>query len=523
MVAPVYVSASRKAFWLFWSGAAAVTLGVLLHLPMYLMGAPMGYRLAGMEMDAPMIAGMVAIVLGTAAAGVALIRPATVSPADLAALPPDETAWEPGLAPAHWGLMLTLTLALVIDVMKPATLGFVVPGTLVEYGLTRREVAVLPLAALAGTTAGSYVWGVLADRMGRRGAILLAAIMFIGTSICGAMPSFGGNLAMCFLMGLSAGGMLPIAYTLLAETIPARQRGWFLVLIGGVGLAGGYLAASGAAALLEPHFGWRVMWFLGLPTGVVLILLNQFIPESPSFLMLRGEVEEARAIVRRYRMTTLSLHASRPAAAGADVLTSPSFSKVTIALTICALAWGLVNHGLLLWLPADLRARGISAAASDRLLANAALLALPVSVATAFMYHRWSTKGTLAAMTGVMMAGLAGVTLLGWVVPLSGVAPTILIAFLLVGTSGTIAVLLPYCAECYPAAVRGRATGLVAGSSKLGGIVAQLVTLGALVPGLGAAAALLIVPATLGAVLVARNGPETKGRRLETVDTGLRP
>ena len=46
------------------------------------------------------------------------------------------------------------------------------------------------------------------------------------------MPDFYWNLGMCFLMGLGVGGMLPIAYALLAETIPARHRGWLMVLVG---------------------------------------------------------------------------------------------------------------------------------------------------------------------------------------------------------------------------------------------------------------------------------------------------
>ncbi len=508
--------AAARAFWL---GACAVTVGVVLHVPMFLMAASMGYRLAGMEMDDGMLLGMALIVLGTAATGLALVRPVVAAAPGAAAAWPDATAQEPKLVAAHWGLMLTLTMALVIDVMKPATLGFVVPGTMREYGLTRQEVALLPFVALTGTTVGSYVWGVLADRMGRRGAILLAAIMFIGTSICGAMPSFGWNLAMCFLMGLSAGGMLPIAYTLLAETVPARHRGWFLVLLGGVGLVGGYLAASGAAALLEPHFGWRIMWFLGLPTGVALVLLNRFIPESPSFLLLRGEAEEARAIMRRYRMAPPSLLPTRAAAVSGGRLLRRPFGTLTLALNLCALAWGLVNYGLLLWLPADLRAKGIGVGASDALLAHAALFALPTAMVTAFLYHRWSTKWTLVLMSSVTLAGLLAVTLLGSLVPLRGAMPVLLVTLLLVGTGGVIAVLLPFSAESYPAAVRGRATGLVAGSSKLGGIVAQLVTMGAVVPALAMAALALAVPVALGAALVGRYGAETRGRRLEELDT----
>jgi len=516
-----FVPGRRSAPWVFWLGTAAVTAGVILHLPMFIMSAPMGYRMAGMPMDNGMLAGMALIVLGILAAGLALLRP---SVAEAPGSPPawtDIAAQEPKLTLAHWVLMATITIALVIDVMKPATLGFVVPGTIVEYRMTRHSVAVLPFLALTGTCIGSYVWGVLADRMGRRGAILLAAVMFIGTSICGAMPTFRWNLAMCFLMGLSAGGLLPIAYTLLAETIPPRQRGWALVLVGAVGSVGGYLASSTAAALLEPHFGWRIMWFLGLPTGVMLMGLSRFIPESPSFLLLRGEVAEARAVMQRYRMNLASLPPRPTRATSGGVLLRSPFGLMTLALNLCAVAWGLVNFGLLLWLPADLRAAGVGVGASDALLAHAALLALPIAVAATALYHYWSTKWTLVAMSSVMLAGLVGVSSLGSAVPLHGNMPIVLLTLLVVGTGGMIAVLLPFSAESYPAAVRGRATGMVAGSSKLGGILAQVITMAAAVPGLATVALVLALPVVAGAALTGRFGTETRGRRLEELDLAM--
>ena len=85
---------------------------------------------------------------------------------------------------------------------------------------------------------------------------------------------------MCFLMGAAAGGMLPVTYALLAEIMPTKHRGWCLVLIGGIGAVGGYLASSGLSALLQPFFGWRIMWFLNFPTGLLLIALSPLIPES---------------------------------------------------------------------------------------------------------------------------------------------------------------------------------------------------------------------------------------------------
>ena len=147
---------------------------------------------------------------------------------------------------------------------------------------------------------GSIVWGVLADIYGRKATILLSAVMFVGTSICGAMPSLAWNVGMCFMMGAAAGGMLPVTYALLAEMMPSKHRGWSLVLVGGLGAIGGYFAASGFSALLQPFFGWRILWILNLPTGLSLVLLGALIPESAKFLLARGRREEARRVMERF-------------------------------------------------------------------------------------------------------------------------------------------------------------------------------------------------------------------------------
>jgi putative MFS transporter len=124
----------------------------------------------------------------------------------------------------------------------------------------------------------------------------MAAITFIATSICGSMPSFALNMLMCFIMGLGVGGMLPIMFTIMAETIPARHRGWLLVLIGG-DVAGAYIITSWLAAALVPELSWRILWLIGFPTGLVLILLSRWIPESPRFLLAHGRADEAAAVM----------------------------------------------------------------------------------------------------------------------------------------------------------------------------------------------------------------------------------
>lgn len=507
----------RQAVWAFVLGCVAVTLGVLAHLPMFAMARAMHYHLAGMPMDNLMLGGMALILLGTAIAAYGLLPRELAAQrkaaADIVIAAPEDAS----LSAAHWGLMAVLVIALIIDVMKPASLGFTVPGMISEYGVPKKTVSLVPFFALAGTVTGSVLWGWIADLYGRKASILLSAVMFVGTSICGAMPSLAWNIAMCFMMGAAAGGMLPVTYALLAEMMPNRHRGWSLVLVGGLGAVGGYFAASGLSALLQPMFGWRILWLANLPTGLTLVLLGALIPESAKFLLARGRVEEAEAVMRRF-----GAHATYASAAVPETRESKALSGLALygkltALSICALSWGLINFGLLLWLPADLVAKGYSVSVSSRLLAESALIAFPTVFAAALLYSRWSTKGALALMIALTLAGLLLVLRLE---QLGGGSPVLPVALLIVGTNGIIAIVLPYTAESFPLRVRGRATGWIAACTKAGGLMAQGLTISGVALSMVTSSLIVMVPTFLSLVLVLWFGQETRGRDLRDLDAG---
>ena len=515
-----FMLSERRNVFAFWLGSAVVTVGVVLHLPMFWMARNTGFVMAGMPMDSAMLSGMALIVLGIAAAGFGLL-PVSI------AIKPSHELFAPledaPLRSPHWMLMGVIAVALVIDIMKPASLGFVTPGMQVEYGVDRATVALLPLSALAGTTIGSFVWGALADIYGRRASMLLSSVMFVGTSICGAMPSFAWNVAMCFLMGAAAGGMLPVAYALLAEIMPSRHRGWCLVLVGGMGAIGGYLAASGMSALLQPHFGWRIMWLLNMPTGLILIGLSPLIPESARFLQQMGRGDEARSTLARFGhvMTAPPQRDSEPGALASRAALPPAgrgHLGTGIALTLAALAWGLVNFGVLLWLPGSLVAEGRSVGLASAIIAKSALIAAPTIAAMAYLYGAWSSKWSLVMMIAITTLGLLAILLRG----IGGLPflanPIVPVALLMVGSSGVISILLPYAAESYPIRIRGRATGWVAGCSKLGGLIAQGFSVLAMIPGLGTAALLIALPAALSLALIALFGQETRGRDLRELE-----
>jgi putative MFS transporter len=508
----------------FWAGTAAIVAGVLAHIPMFVCASHMGYRMAGMEMDAMMLAGMALIPLGLLLAAYGLVpRIAGLRQGRAGGGLQFHVADGIALNRRHWYLVAVLVIALTIDVMKPATLGFVMPGMTREYGLDKQNAGLLALVALTGTTVGSVLWGLFADRYGRRATILLSALMFIGTAICGAMPSFAWNLAMCFLMGASAGGLLPITFTLMAEMIPAAHRGWLLVALGGLGNSAGYLVAAWAASLLEPAFSWRVLWLLGLPTGAIIIVLSRLLPESPRFLATQGLHAEARAVLAKFAGSVDADDggAGAPAAgqsrAGVRALLQGGYGPLTIGMAVAGVAWGLANFGFLLWLPTNLRAMGMDAATATGLLAKSAFLALPGTVVVIWLYHRWSTVRTLVTFIALSAASLLGFFLLGYSGMASTAAMVLATVALLVSASGVIATLIPYASEIYPVHLRATGSGLIAAASKLGGILGAGFGVVGLFGNVSLAALVIAAPMLAAALLLARNGIDTRGRRLEDI------
>lgn len=409
---------------------------------------------------------------------------------------------------------VALTIALVIDVMKLLTLAFVLPSMREEYGMSLDAVSSLSVVALTGTAVGSIVWGVLGDRCGRRPVLLLATLIFIATSACGAMPSFGWNLLMCFLMGASAGGLLPLVFTLVAELTPASHRRWVGVSIGSVGGLGGYLAASNAARFLEPQYTWRMLWLIGLPTGLLLFALSPLIPESPGFLMRSGRPDRAEAILRRYGSRFVFAGRAEAPVAGHGglsgvVMVLRRYPLVTGLITVLGIVWGVVNFGFMLLLPAQLRDAGMTGGTASALLANSALYSAPALVVVVLLYAGWNARAALALFIALMAVSLAGVGY--WTVSHGATwLATTCIGMLVVSLTAVNATLLPYSADVYPAAVRATGTGLAAGATKLGGVlgpslVLLLIRLGgarAAVPAL-----VLAVAGAVAALLLIRWGP----------------
>jgi MFS transporter, putative metabolite:H+ symporter len=516
----------------FWAGLSAVMTGTLMQLPAYFNAADMDYMLDGMGFDTTMSVGMALMVGGIAVTAYGLIPRASGLPDAAPSRIKVQALDDAPITRAHVLLILVMAAAITIDVMKPTTLAFVAPGAAEEYGLRSAlnpdsgglPIALYPLSGISGTVVGSFIWGSLADRIGRRAAILIASVVFIATSTCGAMPAYEINLVMCFLMGLGVGGMLPIIFSLVSETIPARHRGWVVVLIGG-DVAGAYIIMSWLAGTIgaPDSYGWRSLWLIGIPISVVLVLLNRFIPESPRFLLQRGRDEEARAVMRRYGVAVTEVEES--ALAREQVVTSGyrqlfrrPFSGLTGVLVLLAIGIGAIQYGFQQWIPSNLQTLGYDQVDASKILRDSALIGFPLNLPIALLYGYWSSKKTI-----VLMATLTAAALIGFVIAGDGVADnsTLLYILLIVpiwGISSLTAVTAAYASEIYPTRIRARGTGLTAAGTKFGGVVILAAVAAAVAaPSISVTALLGAIPLVGAILLMMLFGIETRKKGLEQI------
>jgi putative MFS transporter len=530
----------------FWFGVAAVTLGVILHLPFYFSAADNAplpgvgkYHLVGETPDAAFWFGMGLILVGLVATTYGLfpklsqVSKGYVSRIKVRAMDDAKLSWQ------HVALILVMAAAITIDVMKPTTLAFIAPGAAAEYGLKSPlnpdaaglPVALYPLFGISGTVIGSFLWGWLGDKIGRRASILIAAIIFVAVAVCGAMPVYWANLLVCFIMGLGVGGMLPIAFALLSETIPARHRGWVMVLIGG-DIAGAYIICSWLAATVASpeQFGWRMLWLVSLPTGLILMLLNRWIPESPRFLLQHGREDEARAIMARYGAEVVEV------VEGEDSLTKVEknveskykqlfqgpFAGLALALLLLGAGIGMVQYGFQQWIPSNLKGLGFDDVNSAKILRDSALIGFPLNFPIAWLYGFWSSKKTILGMAAISTAALLGFVFAGPAqLVVNGEATTLLHILLIVpiwGISSLTAVVIAYASEVFPTRVRARGTGLAAGATKAGGVaILALVVFAVAAPSISMTALYGAIPLIGAIVAMMIWGVETKKKQLERI------
>lgn len=174
-------------------------------------------------------------------------------------------------------------------------IAFVFAFLIGPWKLTFGQTAVVFLSSGIGAILGAYVWGWIADRIGRRKVFIGTVLNFsIATGLLYFTPDNGwGYLTiMRFFVGFGVGGLYCVDLPLVQEFMPSSKRGWIGGLVTCVIPIG-----VGLGAVLGAFLGadqWRLLFAIGVLPALVVLLVRLWVPESPHWLARQGRLEEAR-------------------------------------------------------------------------------------------------------------------------------------------------------------------------------------------------------------------------------------
>lgn len=169
--------------------------------------------------------------------------------------------------------LIASVLGWTLDSFDYFILTFVLAQIGREFHRSIIEMTVTVTATLFARPAGALIFGLMADRWGRRLPLMIDLLFFsIFEFSCGLAPGYRSFLILRILYGVGMGGEWGVGASLAMESVPAKWRGMLSGLLQ-EGYSAGYLLAAIAFWTVFPHWGWRPMFFLGgLPALLVLFI-----------------------------------------------------------------------------------------------------------------------------------------------------------------------------------------------------------------------------------------------------------
>ena len=176
--------------------------------------------------------------------------------------------------------------------MQVLAIGFAAPSLAASFGLTIPQAIQAGTAFFLGMLVGAWGFGRLADRIGRRRVLIVTVLI---DAVFGLASVFAHDftllLALRLLTGIGVGGTLPVDYAMMAEFLPPRRRGRWLVALEGFWAVG--TIAVALAAWAANHWAgdqaWRWLFAATALPALIGFWLRLWLPESPHYLLHRGE------------------------------------------------------------------------------------------------------------------------------------------------------------------------------------------------------------------------------------------
>lgn len=425
----------------------------------------------------------------------------------------------------HTKCRIVMGSATFFDAFNALSLAFALPVLIRLWNISSAEIGLLISVSYVGQLAGALLFSWMAEKFGRvrsaTAAVALMSVMNVGCALAGNFPAlFVSRL----IQGVGVGGEMPVAATYISELSRARGRGKFFLLyelIFPVGL----MATGQLGAWLVPLLGWQAIFWIGAVPGLFITLLVARLPESPRWLISKGRLAEAGAIVQQIEASASYKMEAVVTAPPASVSTSerPRWSEVLspvyrgrtlIVWTLWAAAY-FVTNSMNNWMPSlyttvyHLELRESLRAASMLNVAQVAVLLVCAFCIDRIGRRNWTTASFIAG--GALLA------ILGFVRAYSAFS-VMLLATLSYGIIGSAnAVIYLYTPEIYPTRMRAIGTGLGTSWLRIASALGPA-TVGVMVGAIGIGSVFwMFAGVSVVGALAASRMIETRDRRLEEI------
>jgi MFS transporter, putative metabolite:H+ symporter len=389
-----------------------------------------------------------------------------------------------GIAGAAW----------MFDALDVGMLSFVIAALKMDktFQLTDVQAGWIGSTQSIGMAVGALLFGAMADKVGRKNILIITLLLFsVGSGLSALVSTVSLFFILRFFIGMGLGGELPVASTLVSESVPAHKRGRVVVLLESFWAVGWILSAI-ISYFIIPEFGWRIAVLLSALPAFYALYLRFSLPDSPQYERL-GQTEK-----------TSMLHNMKS-------VWAKEYSKQTLILWILWFCVVFSYYGMFLWLPSVMILKGFDLIKSFQYVLIMTLAQLPGYFTAAWFIEKMGRKFVLityllgTAISAYFFGAAEELPLL--------ITSGILLSFFNLGAWGA---LYAYTPEQYPTVIRGTGAGMAAAAGRIGGILGPLLV-GYLVAGgssINVIFGIFTIAILIGVVAVAF-GKETKSTVLE--------
>jgi MFS transporter, AAHS family, benzoate transport protein len=323
--------------------------------------------------------------------------------------------------------------------------------------------------ALVGVLVGALLAGTISDVLGRRKLMLLSYAWFsVGMGVTALMTTTTGFGILRFVTGLGVGSLVATTGAIVSEFAPPGKKNLCNAVVY-CGVPFGSLLSALLAIMLLGGLGWRGMFWIGaLPIVTLLPLAFVKMPESPSWLLARGRLDEARVLSER---TGVPLDEAPPVAGAerervgfAGLFTGGNLLPAVL-LGFMSVTGLVLVYALNTWLPELMKRAGFSTQGSLAFL----LVLNGGAVVGALIGSRFADRfGPKPVVAGCFLLGAVSIALLTLGLPIGVLL--LFVAIVGLGTSGTQTLIYGFVANYFRTNVRGAAVAWCAGFGRLGGV-----------------------------------------------------